>query len=249
MPAHRAGFPIRKCSGILAILLLTLVEAAQPAKQKSSGPEVVRWTSGNSGSSSSLTSDGKYLYGLKDKDLEISIAIDAQELEKVRHRPLPLFAVRIDAHYGGKAAVELSTDHISLEFVSHYQVVNTSLDPDELGSRIQDDADNLSDEIEHQVRKHPENKAPEESLLQQHLKDMTDLMGFISLHSLQPGTLDSGNPDIGGWVFFSTKSKWIGRWKPQEEFVLRVPLKDRVFEFPFALPPHKGDLILRRRDE
>ena|ERR1700676_932895 len=249
MPAYRAGFSVRKNRGILPILLLTLVGAAQPAKQKSSGSEVVRWTKGNPGSSSSVTNDGKYHYGLKDKDLEISIAIDAQELEKVHHRPLPLLAVRIDAHYGGKAAIELNTGHISLEFVSHYQVVNTSLDPDELGARIQDDADNLSDEIEHQVRKHPEQKDAEESLLQQHLKDMTDLMGFISLHSLQPGTLDSGNPDIGGWVFFSTKSKWIGRWKPQEEFVLRVPFKDRVFEFPFALPPHKGDLILRRRDD
>jgi hypothetical protein len=249
MPPHRAGIPIRKCSGISAMLLLAVVMAAQAGKQKHSGPEVVRWTKGNSGSSSSVTTDGKYLYGLKDKDLEISLAIDAQELEKVHHRPLPLFAVRIDAHYGGKAAIELKTDHISLEFVDHYQVVNTSLDPDELGARIQEDADNLSDEIEHQVRKHPEQKAAEESLLQQHLKDMTDLMGFVSLHSLQPGTLDSGNPDIGGWIFFSTKSKWIGRWKPQEEFVLRVPLKDSVFEFPFALPPHKGDLILRRRDE
>jgi hypothetical protein len=249
MPAYLAGFPVCKCCGISAMVLLTLVGAAQPAKQKSSGPEVVRWAKGNPGSSSSVTSDGRYLYGLKDKDLEISIAVDAQELKKVHHRPLSLFAVRIDAHYGGNAAIDLKTDHISLEFVDHYQVVNTSLDPDELGARIQEDADNLSDEIEHQVRKHPENKTAEESLLQQHLKDMTDLMGFVSLHSLQPGTLDSGNPDIRGWVFFSTKSKWIGRWKPLEEFVLRVPFKDRVFEFPFALPPHKGDLILRRRDE
>lgn len=249
MPAHSVIASIGKRCSILPIVFLALVETAHSAKQKSSGSEIVRWIQGNSGCSFLATDDGKYRYGLKDKNLEIAITVDAQELEKVHHRPLPLFAVRIDIRYSGQTALELNTDHISLEFVSHYQVVNTSLDPDELGSRIQNDADNLSDEIEHQVRKHPENKAAEESLLQQHLKDMTDLVGFISLHSLQPGTLDSGNPDIGGWVFFSTKSKWIGAWKAQEEFVLRIPMKDRVFEFPFALPPHKGDLVLRRRDE
>jgi hypothetical protein len=238
-----------RCCCILLIALSTLVAPPLDAKTKSPGPEVVRWTGGKAGCSFSSTDDGKYHYGLKDSDLEINIAVDAQETEKVHHRPLPIFAVQIQAHYTGQGALDLKTGRISLEFVKHYQVVNTSLDPDELGARIQSDADNLSDEIQHQVRKHPDKKESQESLLQEHLKDMTNLLGFISLHSLRPVTLDSGNPDAEGWVFFSTKSKWIGPWKAQEEFLLRVPVEDRVLEFPFALPPHKGDLILRRRDE
>jgi hypothetical protein len=31
--------------------------------------------------------------------------------------------------------------------------------------------------------------------------------------------------------------------------VLRVPLGNRIVEFPFSLPPSEGDLILRRRPE
>jgi hypothetical protein len=62
-------------------------------------------------------------------------------------------------------------------------------------------------------------------------------------------TLRSGHPDASGWMLFSTKSKWIEDLQKQEEFVLRVPVGDRVVEFPFSLPPSEGDLILRRRPE
>lgn len=219
------------------------------ATQKPEGKSVLRWTAGGRGSAFSRTADGKYVYSLKDDDCEIAIAIDSQELEKVRHRPIPIFTIRLDAHYTGQKSVALTVDAITLAFASHFQVVNKTLDPDELTTRIQNDIDALGDETEHEVRKHPEKKQEKDSLLQAHLKDMTDLVGFISLHSLSPATLNPGNPTIGGWIFFSTKSKWIGRWKAQEQFVLRVPVEDRIFEFPFSLPPSKGDRILRRRPD
>lgn len=231
------------------LILLSILGAVAASKQNSPAMPAVRWSEGKPGSTFTSTADGKYLYGLKDGDLEITIAVDSQELEKVHHRPLPVFGLRIEAHYSGQKSLDLTTDHVTLEFVRHYQVVNSSLDPDELSTRIQNDADNLSDEVEHDVRKHPKKKQEQESLLQSHLKDMTDLMGFISLHCLRPVTLDPGNPETVGWVFFSAKNKWIGGWKPQEEFILHVPVKDRIFEFPFTLPPHKGDVVLRRRDE
>lgn len=199
------------------------------------------------GSTFSRTADGKYVYTLKDDVSEVAIAIDSQELEKVRHRPLPVFSIHLDAHYTGEKSLELTPSLITLEFVNHFQVVNKALDPDELTARIQSDIDNLGDETEHEVRKHPEKGQEKNSLLQAHLKDMTDLVGFISMYSLRPTTLNSGNTTANGWIFFSTKSKWIGKWKPQEGFILRVPLGDKIFEFPFALPPNKGDMILRRR--
>ena len=232
---------------VLILVLPIRFAGSTPSTQKSVENSVVRWTQGKRGSTFSRTPDGKYVYGLKDNDFAIAIAIDSQELEKVRHRPLPIFAVRLDAHYTGQKSFELSTDRITLEFVNHYQVVNKTLDPDELTSRIQKDIDNLGDETEHEVRKHPEKRQEKESLLQSHLKDMTDLAGFVSLYCLRPITLDPGIPMTGGWIFFSTKSKWIGKWKAQEEFVLRVPIKDEIVEFPFALPPVKGNLSLRRR--
>ena len=71
---------------------------------------------------------------------------------------------------------------------------------------------------------------------------------FLSTHSLREATLNPGDPEVGGWIFFETKSKWIGDWKKQETFLLRFRFKNRVFEFPFTLPPSEGDLILRRRE-
>ncbi len=240
-------FPKLVSSLLLLVLPALFGGTVSSAEPRSAGNSVVRWTAGVPGSSFSRTADGKYVYSLKDDDFEIAIAIDSQELEKARHRPVPIFAIRLDAHYTGQKSVEMSTDPITLEFVSHFQTVNKTLDPDELANRIQNDIDNLGSETEHEVRKHPEKKEEKDSSLQAHLKDMTDLVGFISLYSLRAATLSPGSSTVGGWILFSTKSKWIGKWKAQEKFVLRVPVEDKIFEFPFALPPSKGDLALRRR--
>ena len=59
---------------------------------------------------------------------------------------------------------------------------------------------------------------------------------------------DAGNQEAAGWVFFNTDNKWLGHWKTQEEFVLRLPLDGKIFEFPFKLPPKAGDLVLRKRE-
>ncbi len=236
-------------SCLLLLVLPTILGGSILPPQKSEGKSVVRWTAGARDSAFSRTSDGKYGYSLKDDDCEIAIAIDSQELEKVRHRPIPIFTIRLDAHYTGQKSIELTPDTMTLEFADHFQVVSKTLDPDELTTRIQNDIDTLGDETEHEVRKHPEKKQEKDSLLQAHLKDMTDLVGFISLHSLRSTTLNPGNPMTGGWIFFNTKSKWIGRWKAQEELVLRVPVAGKIFEFPFGLPPSKGDMILRRRPD
>ena len=75
------------------------------------------------------------------------------------------------------------------------------------------------------------------------------MIEFLKTRSLRATKLESGHPEASGWVFFSTKSKWIDGLHKQEEFVLRVPLGDRVVEFPFSLPPSEGDLILRSRPE
>jgi hypothetical protein len=72
---------------------------------------------------------------------------------------------------------------------------------------------------------------------------------FLRTRSLRSVRLDRATPETKGWVFFSTNSKWIGDWKKREDFVLRISLSSRVFEFPFILPPVEGDLILRRRGE
>jgi len=245
-------------SSILLCLILAVVSslsgprlagAQRAVKKPTPGLSVVRWKEGNPDSSFSLTSDGKYVYGLRSGNVHIVVAFDSQELEKVHHRALPLFTLRTDITYTGQKPLELNPDDITLTFISHYQSVSAALDADQLGVRIQADIDSLNDDTRHEIRKHPEKKSELELLLQTHLKDMTDLVGFISLNALRMTELNPENQTAGGWLFFSTKSKWIGSWKAREEFIVRIPIQDQVFEFPFALPPHKGDLVLRQRPD
>ncbi len=71
-------------------------------KDPAPGIPVVRWKEGNPNSSFSLTSDGKYVYGLRSGNVHIVVAFDSQELEKVHHRALPLFTLRTDITYTGQ---------------------------------------------------------------------------------------------------------------------------------------------------
>jgi len=72
------------------------------------------------------------------------------------------------------------------------------------------------------------------------------MMDFISTRSLRPTTLDASSSSVSGWVFFGTKSKWIGPWRKPEQFILRMPVENLIVEFPFTLPPEPGKIQLRR---
>ena len=72
---------------------------------------------------------------------------------------------------------------------------------------------------------------------------------FSEKSSLRKAKLNSTVPEAGGWLFFSAQSRWIGKWKQPEVFVLRVPLGEEVFEFPFSLPPENSGPTLRQRPE
>jgi hypothetical protein len=131
--------------------------------------------------------------------------------------------------------------------MKHFKVVQTSLDPDGYTQKIQADADAFDDETRREVAKHPEKKQAREARLQDYQKSVSELIEFLGRNSLRPAHLDPANPEVRGWVFFNTKSKWLGGWKAQEEFILRVPLAGKIFEFPFKLPPEKGELLLQKR--
>ncbi len=88
-----------------------------------------------------------------------------------------------------------------------------------------------------------------ETELQARLKDYTEMMDFISTRGLHPTVLDGSSSSASGWVFLSIKDKWIGSWRRQEQFVLRLPVENLIVEFPFALPPEPGKVMLRHRAE
>ena len=230
---------------LLPALLITALHAASAAKDHAGA--VLRWAEGQPGCTFSADEDGKYRYGLWTGDFGITVAVDAQELQKAVRRIEPLFAVWLTLHYRGAASISLKADPISLEFVKHEHDVERSLDPENLATKLQADADSFAEATNREIQKHPEKKAEKESVLQSHLQDVHETEEFLKVRSLRPATLDAAHADASGWVFFNARSKWVGDWKAQEEFVLRVPVGQQVIEFPFALPPSAGDLLLRRR--
>jgi hypothetical protein len=209
----------------------------------------VRWDEALPGCTFSRSEDGKYRYGLSTSDAAITLAVDSQELEKVHRRHEPFFSVWLSVRYRGKdGSLDVDPEYIALKFVSHFQVVQTALNPDRFAAQVQNDADELDHQTAREIEKHPDQKASKEAYVRAFQKDVAELLEFIGRNSLRSAHLDATNPEVSGWLIFSAKSKWIGKWKNPEEFVLRVPLGEKAFEFPFRLPPQRGELILRKRE-
>ena len=252
---ERRGFDLILRAPLIAAMVCTIAFGASlpsPAQiveiNDKSGPPTVRWNESQPGCTFSITKDGKYQYGVWSGDVGVILAVDAREVQIIRHRIEPIFGVLLTIRYRGTAGVDESPDAITLQFLKHFKVVRTSIDPDDYSQKIQADADALDDETRRIVGKHPEQKQAREARLQDYQKSVSELIDFLGKNSLRTGHLDRGNPEASGWVFFDTDNKWLGGWKAQEEFVLRVPLDGKIFEFPFKLPPKPGELLLRRRE-
>jgi hypothetical protein len=238
-------------SGLISTVLVSTLfapPAIQAAKEKDAiQPPTVRWSEQQPGCTFSRGDDGKYRYGTWSGDAGVVLAVDAREVQLMRHRREPIFALLLEIHYRGAASLDTSAEAITLQFVKHFKLTQTALDPEEYTQTIQADADALDAETRREVAKHPEKKQAREARLQDYQKSASELMEFLGRNSLRPAHLDNANPVVSGWVFFDTKSKWLGGWKAQEEFVLRVPLAGKVFEFPFKLPPEKNEFLLQKR--
>jgi hypothetical protein len=227
-------------------LLGVAASPAPPAHDKKI--PAARWDEQTPGCTFSQGPDGKLRYGMSLPDVAVVVAVDAQELEKVHRRHEPFFAVLLEVRNRGGQVLEVKPDKITLEFVQHFQVEQPALDPDNFSQKIQNDADALNDQAAREVKKNPEKKGEKETFVRAYLKDSAELQEFVGKNSLRATQLDAANPETSGWVLFSTKSKWIGEWKRQEQFILRVPLEGKMYEFPFTLPPAPGEVMLRKRN-
>lgn len=242
---HSAGNPTPWL--LVAALLSPISASAAPPKEKQRSP-TVRWDEQQPGCTYSQSQDGKYNYGLWSGDIGVTVSVDSQELEKVHRRHERFLGVLVNIRYRGQGTLEIDPGKASLEFVKHFKFVQTSLDPDNFSARIQNDADEVDHQTAREIAKHPEQKDAKEAYVRVFQKDAAELVEFVSKNALRPAELNSANPQASGWILFNTSSKWIGGWKKQEEFVLRIPLEEKVFEFPFKLPPKEGELLLRRRE-
>src|SRR5260370_40871603 len=136
------------------------------------------------------------------EDVGITLSVDSQEVEKVHRRHEPFFGVLLNVRYRGPGSVDFATDNISLEFVKHFKVVQTSLDPDSFSEKVQNDADELDHQIAREVEKHPEQKDAKEALVRAFLKDSAELQEFVGKNSLRPTRLAAGNPEASGRLLF-----------------------------------------------
>lgn len=234
---------------ISILMVAAVVCLTSPAASKKTKGETpaVRWAEGNPGCTFEHSNDGKDHYGMWSDDVGIVMAVDSQELQKVHRRHELFFAVMLEVKYRGQAALDFTADNISLEFVKHFRVKQPVLNPDDFADKVQNDADTLNDQAAHEVEKHPEQKEQKEAYVRAYLRDSAELEEFVGKNSLRPTRLSPGSAPASGWVLFNIKSKWIGKWKKREEFILRVPVAGKMFEFPFQLPPKPGEGMLRKR--
>jgi len=229
------------------VLWVAFLPTLGHARKKSDLP-IVRWTSGAAGCSFERTDDGRLRWTMSDKNLDVTLLVDSQELAKSRHRFYRVFGVYSSVTYKGPGNFEFPAD-LRMSFMRHHEVVEGFLDPTELSQRLQNDIDTKVFETEKQIKKNPEIKDEKTALLREYEKEAAEFIEFLTTQALEPATLNAGNPEAHGWVFFGTSNKWIGPWKEHEDFLLSLWMKDRIWQFPFSLPPAGGDLILRKPPE
>lgn len=231
----------------LLVFFALFLSILSHAKTKA-GPPILRWTVGAPGCSFERGDDGRYRWAMSNKDLDITLLVDSQELTKSRRRFYHVFGLYTSVTYKGQGDFEFPAD-LRLDFVRHHEIVEGYLDPGELQNRLQNDLDSLVFETERQIKKNPAVKEEKTAYLQQYEKEGAEFIEFLTSQYLEAGTLNPGNPETHGWVFFATSNKWIGPWKEHEDFILEVRMKDQIWQFPFSLPPLEGDFILRKPPE
>jgi hypothetical protein len=230
---------------VACVILLTTISHAF----KKQLPTVM-WTSGAPGCTFERGDDGRYRWTMAANDLSITLLVDSQELTKSRRRLYHLLGMYVSATYTGPAKVEFPAD-VRIDFVRHHDFIEAYEDPGQLSRRLQNDVDTKIFQTERQIKKDPTISGEKTALLREYQKEAAEFIEFLSTQGLDPETvmLSPGNPEAHGWVFFSTSNKWIGPWKEREDFILSVWMKDKVWQFPFSLPPTPGDLILRKPPE
>lgn len=232
---------------LFALLFAHCLCAPQANAERKTLPGV-RWTAGATGCEFHRDGDGRYRWRMVGNDLDLTLLVDSQELAKSRRRFYHVFGAYVSVTYTGQAKFEFPAD-LQLIFLRHRNVTEGFVDPAEFQTKLQNDIDTVIFDTERQIKKHPDQADQKTARLREYQKEASEFIEFLSTQSLEPATLTPGNPEVHGWVFFPTSNKWIGPWKPREDFVLRVWMKDKVWEFPFSLPPTEGDVILRKREE
>src|SRR5438034_63665 len=114
------------------LFLFTLAAWAAPAgNDKGAGPSTIRWAEGKPGCTFTRGEDGKYRYGLWSDDVGVTLAVDSRELQRARHRLHPFIAILLTFHSKGPKGLDVGSHNVSLEFVTHFHVMQSNVDPED----------------------------------------------------------------------------------------------------------------------
>jgi len=231
-------------------LVYCVILAAPFGQAREKQLPAVRWAAGAPGCTFERTDDGRYRWTMTGKDLTVTLLVDSQELTKSRRRFYHLLAAYVSVTYTGQNKFEFPAD-VRIDFVRHHNVLEGYEDPAGLSNKLQNDIDTKVFETERQIKKDPKITEEKTALLREYEKEAAEFIEFVTTQALDPNTviLSPGNPEAHGWVFFSTRNKWIGPWKQREDFVFGVWMKDKIWQFPVSLPPVEDNLILRKPPE
>jgi hypothetical protein len=234
---------------VCAILSCAILSPTLSHAKKKQLP-TVRWTADAPGCTFERTDDGHYRWIMTGNDLNVALVVDSQELTKSRGRFYHLLGAYVSVYYTGQGKFEFPAD-VRVDFVRHHDVLEAYEDPAELSNKLQNDIDTEVFETERQIKRNPKITEEKTARLREYEKVAAEFIEFLSTQALDPNTvmLNPGNPEAHGWVFFSTRNKWIGPWKEREDFIFSVWMKDKIWQFPISLPPTEGDLILRKPPE
>lgn len=217
------------------------------ASDKTTTLKVVRWSKASDGCSVSTSRDGKYHYQLSSDDLDVTVSADAQELQLTGRRLGHFLSIFVEARYKGAGTMVFGPDTATIQYLDHYRATKQAFDPETFAQWLESGAEDVSDEMGRQIEKHPERAEKREPVARAYQKDVAELLEFVNTRTMKSATLSPAAPSNSGWMLFSTKDRWIGKWKKHEELVFRIQLADRILEFPFTLPP-KEAVTLKERD-
>ncbi len=232
-------------SSLLATFVFLL--SFLPTNMAAQGRETVRWKVNQPDCEFSRNQDGTYRYAVATGGLTITMAVDSQELDRVRQRVEPVIAIFLSVKYSGSGGRRVDPNEITLEFVDHFHTVQGVLDKDRLAALLNGDARAMQERAGREIQKHPEKKKEIEAALSSQREAIARMIDFLRSDSLSAATLRTDNPVISGWIFLSARNRWIHELNRQEGFVLRVPIDKTIVEFPFTLPLSQADIDLRVR--
>jgi hypothetical protein len=231
---------------LCAVVVLLLTSASLAGPKKNTVP-TLRWREGAPGCSlAQAASENLNRYLIANDTLRISLAVDPRELTQSQRRAGHVVSVLLTVRNLGSEPLVVKQSAASLEFVKHSQWRFSSWDPDNLANHIQNQTDDLMHQTDKDLRNHPEKVEKNEDRLREHQKLVSEMQDFLSTRALQDTVLDAATPEVSGWVFFPSRGKWVGDWRPQEEFVFRIPVGGWMVEFPFLLPPATRPLLKER---